>query len=295
MVVSAAGAWAGRVAALAGAELDDGARQGHDARLQPADDRHDDQPLPPARRRRHHGPGPHRGDPRARPTSRSRIPTTTRSTAHEIDALIGEGEKLFPDLRRMRLLRAYAGVRPLYDPSESAGSGKRAGDDREISRAHVVIDHEARDGIANFVSIVGRQADDLPPDGRADGRRRLRQARRRPAVHDRRRTPCPARVPVASYYWLGDRLAEHEAEGGGDADLICECEFVTPADARPVPRRALAVQPGRRPARAPAWAWVPARARSAPSAQRGSWPTRSPLGCCERPSAHSWSRRRPEA
>jgi len=29
------------------------------------------------------------------------------------------------------------------------------------------------------------------------------------------------------HYWLGHRLAEHEATGGGDAALICECEFVT--------------------------------------------------------------------
>ena len=30
-------------------------------------------------------------------------------------------------------------------------------------------------------------------------------------------------------YWLGHRLAEHEDDGGGDADLICECELVTRA------------------------------------------------------------------
>ena len=54
--------WPGRGARRRQAR--DGARQGRDARLQPADDGHDDQPLPPARGRRHHGPGPHRGDPR---------------------------------------------------------------------------------------------------------------------------------------------------------------------------------------------------------------------------------------
>ncbi|HEX7497971.1 MAG TPA: hypothetical protein VF344_05860, partial [Candidatus Limnocylindrales bacterium] len=36
----------------------------------------------------------------------------------------------------------------------------------------------------------------------------------------------PGQVPGKTY-WLGHRLAEHEAEGGGDAALICECEFVT--------------------------------------------------------------------
>jgi glycerol-3-phosphate dehydrogenase len=30
-------------------------------------------------------------------------------------------------------------------------------------------------------------------------------------------------------YWLGHRLAEHEEDGGGDADLICECEMLTRA------------------------------------------------------------------
>jgi glycerol-3-phosphate dehydrogenase len=28
-------------------------------------------------------------------------------------------------------------------------------------------------------------------------------------------------------YWLGHRLAEHEASGGGNADLVCECEMLT--------------------------------------------------------------------
>jgi glycerol-3-phosphate dehydrogenase len=36
----------------------------------------------------------------------------------------------------------------------------------------------------------------------------------------------PNQVPGKTY-WLGHRLAEHEAEGGGDNGLLCECEFVT--------------------------------------------------------------------
>jgi glycerol-3-phosphate dehydrogenase len=30
-----------------------------------------------------------------------------------------------------------------------------------------------------------------------------------------------------AHYWLGHRLADHEDEGGGDVDLICECEMLT--------------------------------------------------------------------
>src|SRR5204863_4660151 len=69
---------------------------------------------------------------------------------HEVEELLVEGERLFPRLRSMRLLRAYAGVRPLYADEEPSGS-----DGREISRSHIVIDHGRRDGISNFVSIVG--------------------------------------------------------------------------------------------------------------------------------------------
>ena len=39
--------------------------------------------------------------------------------------------------------------------------------------------------------------------------------------------PLPGQGHDRTYYWLGDRLADHEADGGGDAALICECEFVT--------------------------------------------------------------------
>jgi len=46
-------------------------------------------------------------------------------------------------------------------------------------------------------------------------------------------TPCrtadePLPSPASGTpYWLGDRLAALEAEGGGNAELICECELVT--------------------------------------------------------------------
>src|SRR5450432_853913 len=62
-------------------------------------------------------------------------------TQAEVAALIDEGEKLFPDLRRMRILRAYAGVRPLYAADEVAGPApdpaSTGASDRAISRAHV--------------------------------------------------------------------------------------------------------------------------------------------------------------
>ena len=144
----------------------------------------------------------------------------------EIELLMVEGTKLFPDLARMRLLRAYAGVRPLYQrdpPPPSADDPSEAG--RGISRSHVVIDHGPRDGVSNFVSIVGGKLTTY----------RLMAEETADAVCAKLGVAVPCTTAEAVLpdqgdrrtYWLGHRLAEHEARGGGDADLICECELVT--------------------------------------------------------------------
>jgi glycerol-3-phosphate dehydrogenase len=39
--------------------------------------------------------------------------------------------------------------------------------------------------------------------------------------------PDPHGDGKSRYHWLGGRFATHEAAGGGDADLLCECELVT--------------------------------------------------------------------
>jgi glycerol-3-phosphate dehydrogenase len=142
-------------------------------------------------------------------------------TRTEVGELIAEGAKLFPDLPNMRLLRAYAGVRPLYE--DTVGSAE--GDDRAITRAHAVIDHQVRDGVSNFVSIVG---------GKATTYRLMAQETAdlvcsKIGVAERCTTGdeiLPGQEKGHSY-WLGHRLDDHERAGGGDADLICECELVT--------------------------------------------------------------------
>jgi len=68
--------------------------------------------------------------------------------SNEVDLLLSEGAKLAPALMHTRILRAYAGVRPLV-ASDDDPSG------RSISRGIVLLDHEKRDGIAGFMSITG--------------------------------------------------------------------------------------------------------------------------------------------
>ena len=69
-------------------------------------------------------------------------------TQEEVDILIKEGEKLAPSLATTRILRAYAGVRPLV-AADNDPSG------RSISRGIICLDHETRDGLAGLITITG--------------------------------------------------------------------------------------------------------------------------------------------
>ena len=69
-------------------------------------------------------------------------------TPDEVDLLLTEGAKLAPCLAETRILRAYAGVRPLVS-ADNDPSG------RNISRGIVCLDHVTRDGIKGFVTITG--------------------------------------------------------------------------------------------------------------------------------------------
>lgn len=69
-------------------------------------------------------------------------------TPQEVSLLIQETSKMIPDLKEARLIRAYAGIRPLFQ----SGGGS---DDRTISRGFVLIDHEKRNGIKNLITVTG--------------------------------------------------------------------------------------------------------------------------------------------
>src|SRR5262245_29184086 len=223
IVVSATGAWAGRVAALAGVDL---AMSPGKGTMLIFNQRMTDTVINRLKR-------PGDGDIMVPVHSVAILGTTEEEVEDpdvygihrsEVVALLAEGEKLFLGLSRLRLLRAYAGVRPLYreEPPQSETTSE---DGRAISRAHVVIDHGPRDGVDNLVSIVG---------GKLTTYRLM--AKQTADVVVRKLgldAPCTTADEVlpsqgdGRTYWLGHRLAEHEAHGGGDADLVCECELVT--------------------------------------------------------------------
>lgn len=69
-------------------------------------------------------------------------------TDEEVSLLIEETIKMIPAIRSSRFIRAYSGIRPLYQ-------GQNEGDDRSISRGFALIDHGERDGLKNLITITG--------------------------------------------------------------------------------------------------------------------------------------------
>lgn len=85
-------------------------------------------------------------------TTSSRVPYDSvdnmEVTRDEVDVLLREGIKIAPALAYTRILRAYAGVRPLI-AADNDPSG------RNISRGIVCMDHAERDGVEGFITISG--------------------------------------------------------------------------------------------------------------------------------------------
>src|SRR4051812_7657782 len=140
-------------------------------------------------------------------------------TQHEVDQMLDDGERLVPGFRDARALRVWAGVRPLF---QDARAGEVA-DTRDVSRAHAVVDHRARDGVDGLLTMSGGKlttlrlmAQDLV-DGMCDQLGEQRPCR-----------TADERLPGSEdgeLYHLPARLAKREATLL-DEQLICECELI---------------------------------------------------------------------
>ncbi|QGA53659.1 FAD-dependent oxidoreductase [Sulfolobus sp. E5-1-F] len=64
----------------------------------------------------------------------------------DINMLVSEGAYLIPKLKNMRVVRAYASIRPLIKSEVSA---------REATRDFRIIDHEKENGLRGLVSVIG--------------------------------------------------------------------------------------------------------------------------------------------
>lgn len=73
-------------------------------------------------------------------------PDDTVAPYKEVAELMELGRPLFPDLDSYRILRAFAGTRPLYTPGGETG--------RKASRNFLIVEH-ASEGLSGFTSIFG--------------------------------------------------------------------------------------------------------------------------------------------
>jgi glycerol-3-phosphate dehydrogenase len=137
----------------------------------------------------------------------------TRAEVHE---MLEAGENLIPGFKQARALRVWGGVRPLYQDETVVG-------DRDITRAHTLIDHSERDGTERFLTITG---------GKFVTYRMMAEETVDAAVRqlggDRPCRTAEELLPDSEdgrTYWIGSRLRERE-ETLHDDQLICECELV---------------------------------------------------------------------
>jgi glycerol-3-phosphate dehydrogenase len=139
-------------------------------------------------------------------------------TRDEVDKMLDSGENLVPGFRQYRALRVWGGVRPLYqEKSEGA-------DSRDVTRAHALLNHRERDGVERFLTITGGKFCTF----------RLMAEDTVDALCAELGTDRPCRTadePLPDsedqrYYWLGSRVARREETLHQD-QLICECELVS--------------------------------------------------------------------
>ena len=180
----------------------------------------------------------------------------------EIELLMAEGEKLLPRFREFRALRAWAGVRPLFEDKKPAirpqpttdlpppgidtepvaggqpaehgtrnliPAAQRSGtppaeDSRLMTRSHAILDHAARDGVEGLISVVGGKFTTFRhmAEEAVDLAGRKLGSQRRCLTAE-----TPIDPPGRRFHVLSDRL-DH-TEHGGRSELICECELVSRA------------------------------------------------------------------
>ncbi len=135
----------------------------------------------------------------------------------EVDRMLEEGEHLVPGISKARVLRAWAGVRPLYKDQDVK-------DDRDISRTYKLLDHETRDGVTGLVSMVGGKwttyrlmAKDVTD---------LLASKLNVSVECRTHLEKLPGSDSPKLFWIGQPLNEIESDKSY-GDLICECELVT--------------------------------------------------------------------
>jgi glycerol-3-phosphate dehydrogenase len=157
-------------------------------------------------------------------------------TPEEVDILIREGEKLAPILLRTRILRGYAGVRPLV-ASDDDPSG------RNVSRGIVLLDHAIRDGLEGFITITGgklmtyrlmaewvtdlvcKKLNHTAPCTTAEAN--LPGSQQSKEEINEKISSLPSSIRKSAIYRMGDRAENLSGNTLMENSLVCECEEVS--------------------------------------------------------------------
>ncbi|WP_437342570.1 anaerobic glycerol-3-phosphate dehydrogenase subunit A [Pectobacterium polaris] len=170
-------------------------------------------------------------------------------TPAEVETLMREGSMLAPMLASTRILRAYAGVRPLV-ASDSDPSG------RSVSRGIVLLDHASRDGLEGFITITGGKlmtyrlmaewvtdaiCKKLGHDVACStaqtplpGSESLEEVKSAPHALSAYPAAKPLSAPLrgSAIYRHGERAGRMLSGERLDRSLVCECEAVTAGEVR---------------------------------------------------------------
>jgi glycerol-3-phosphate dehydrogenase len=148
-------------------------------------------------------------------------PEDFRVTDDEVEMMMRQAGLMLPESAQARVIRAYAGIRPLAAPE--AGSG------RDVSRTFTIIDHKKTNDIAGFLSIIGGKLTTY----------RLMAERISDIIAEDLGVSIgckTASTPIlgtekGEHYSLGDRFGSIEIRQEDKPtrveEIVCECELVS--------------------------------------------------------------------
>jgi len=173
-------------------------------------------------------------------TTSTKVPYDQIDNMHvlpeEVEILRKGAGELSPILDKTRILRCYAGVRPLV-ASDNDPTG------RSVSRGIVLFDHESRDGLKGFITITGgklmtyrlmaEKATDLICEKLNVKKKCETSSLKLPGSREDKETilkkiySMPISIKESLIYRHGDIAEKMSNEDGVNNSLVCECEEVS--------------------------------------------------------------------